>query len=410
MLPRLDDFIHIILNQTVLTGDPRVLDFRPHVRRLDVEQPMNEQQLETLGRALPTLQNLEHLRWDVWRLADSGVQWHDTLVFLHRELPKLRSLSLIMAQNEIVLVVSLSRLQELEIDFDGVTSDEIGDDIELPNTLVELVRGASNIESLSLSFEEDYERGAAPWASLSLFSALSSDTFPNLRRLSATSSRFGPNDEDFQQFIRKHGKLEKIVLNTGAYDPNWWDGADLPPMHFATQFVEELMPSIRHFGGPGCFVGPLLNSNLSSQLEVLELIEPACEEFGTVSQLLQEIGNSITPELPCLRELAISIDAYKDHDSNISEWGKVLSALSRVADRMQVLEELLINTWQEPSPDELEELFELLNRLTRLRRLAVHAAASDSPSLRDELQALYERTKICYPQLQIVNNSQPASF
>ncbi|KAJ1306459.1 hypothetical protein OPQ81_007462 [Rhizoctonia solani] len=421
MLPPLEDFTQIILNETVVPNDLSVPDFRLHVRRLDVRWAMDKQQLEILGRALPILQNLEHLCWNVWKLAWSGVQWHDTLVFIHQELPKLRSLSLIIAKNEIALgnsikVVSLSKLRELEIDFSGTTLDRVGNQRELPNTLVELVRGASNIESLSLSFEEDNECSDHSLEMLDLFSALSPNHFPKLRKLSTVSS-FVPDNEGFQQFIRSHGKLQKIILNTGDYDPNWWDDSHSPPIQFTTQFVEELMPSIRHFGGPGCFVGPLLKSSLSSQLEILELIEPASEKFGTVSKLLKEIGNYIIPELPCLRGLKISIggdDEDEDEDDS-KNWENVLGALCRVVNRMPLLEELIIDTSQEPSSDELDKLFELLGELPHLCRLAVPTRTRtrrDVPArdeLQDELRSLYECTKVCFPRLQIGSSSQLVS-
>ncbi|KAG8693740.1 hypothetical protein FRC11_002700, partial [Ceratobasidium sp. 423] len=420
-----EGIIQHIIDQEAGNEDRRRCGFGHHVRRLSVNWDMDNGQLETFGRAVSTLQNLDHLRWTVSQLTASGIEWYGTLAFLLRQLPKLRSINLVMAQNDITLQAPNRTIQLryreyhcgggrelITMRYEDDSSKQFRDPAdELPSTLVEFIRSLPNIESLSLQFEEDDERGAARWSSFDLFSALSSNRFPNLRKLSIASTRLGPNDEEFQQFIRNHGQLQKVILNTGAYDENWWDGADISLENFTPQYVEELMPSIRHFGGPGCFVGALLNSNLSKQLEVLELIEPACEESGTVSELLQEIGNSIVPELPCLKGLGISIygDNNDDDDSGLSEWENALGALSRISGSLLALEELIIYTWEKPSSDELEELLELLGQLPRLRWLAVPSIASPDAALHEEIQHFNERVKDAFPRLQIVDRARFSS-
>ncbi|CAE6370616.1 unnamed protein product [Rhizoctonia solani] len=191
-------------------------------------------------------------------------------------------------------------------------------------------------------------------------------------------------------------------MNTGVFDDSYWKGVELSTAIFTPHFTAESMPSIRHFGGPGCVVGALLKSNLSKQLEVLELIEPMYKEFGTISGLLQQIGSSIVPELPHLRALGITV--YSNDDK--ANWQDALRALCELADRMPMLEELLIYVWGRPRSDELEELFQLLSRLLRLRRLAVPTTWWGSSH---EFRSVYERTKISFPRLQVVNSSQLTS-
>ncbi|KAL5638811.1 hypothetical protein ACGC1H_003239 [Rhizoctonia solani] len=71
------------------------------VRRLTVARNMNEQELQDFGSAVLKMKNLEHLGWIV--LVVHKIGWYKVLVQLCQKLFHLRSLSLVIAQNEILL-------------------------------------------------------------------------------------------------------------------------------------------------------------------------------------------------------------------------------------------------------------------------------------------------------------------
>ncbi|CAE6468897.1 unnamed protein product [Rhizoctonia solani] len=370
------------------------------VKRLHVESDMDEQELKDFSSAVAKIRNLEHLGWTVSNLL--GVEWYTTLVHLYQELPKLRSLSLTMAQNEIFLgdleeVVPFTNLQELSITFDGLTDEE--PDEELPNTLVELIRGARNIESLSLFFEEDDEKGAAPWGSIDLFLELASDCFPNLRILEIRSQHLVPIDNysgpEFRQFIRNHNKLQKILLFTGGYD-NTVKLINPPPPIVTPRDMEEMMPSIQHFAGPGLLVGALLKSGLAKQIELLEFREPAATNLGRLSDLLIDLDDSTLPELSNLKGLGLFTSEVEEE----SEWENMQDVLSRLAIRMPVLKELLLCADGKASPDELDKLLQTLIQLPHLRRLVAQVQGYCGNES-DATQRFFEHLKTSCPLLEI---------
>ncbi|CUA67303.1 Outer membrane protein YopM [Yersinia pestis] [Rhizoctonia solani] len=323
------------------------------VKRLRVESTMDEQELEFFSSGVVELKNLEHIGWAVSGLQE--VEWYPTLVLLCQELPKLRSLSLTMAQNDIPLgdsdeCVAFTNLRELSITFDGLTSFEDPDD-ELPHTIVQLIRGARNIESLYLKFEEDDEFGAAPWGSIDLFSELASDHFPNLRTLHICSQHLVPIDNysgpEFRRFLQNHSQLEKIHLLTGGYD-NRAKLLNPPPLMVTPTDMEEMMPSIRHFAGPGLLVGALLKSKLAKRIESLEFHEPAAVELGLLCDLIPELDSSNLP-LSRLKGLVIFTSGVEE----VSEWEIMLNALSKLPTRVPVLRELLLCPSEKPSPEAL---------------------------------------------------------
>ncbi|CEL58792.1 hypothetical protein RSOLAG1IB_12193 [Rhizoctonia solani AG-1 IB] len=273
-----------------------------------------------------------------------------------------------MAQNEIPLplgdldrVVPLTNLLELYITLDGSTDDDPDD--ELSNTLVELIRGAANIEYLSLVFEEDDDHGAAPWGSVELFMELDPHCFPNLRMLGIKSLYLVPIDNysgpKFRQLIRNSNKLQKIILSTDGYDssPRFID----PPLLIITYTdTEEMMPSIRHFGGPGLLVRELLKSKLAKQIQLLELREPGPSELGGLHDLLPEFDNSTMVELPNLKGLGY-LKSYEEDNG----WEAITSLLSKLSTRLLALQELILAQFDWPEPSQLVScLSTLLSNVT----------------------------------------------
>ncbi|KAH7336907.1 hypothetical protein B0J17DRAFT_447527 [Rhizoctonia solani] len=100
---RRDEFLKRIIGECESDdeGKKRAFQLSGYVRRLHVGSAMNEQELEDFGLAAVKMKNLEYLDWTV--SISLGVEWYPTLVHLYQELPKLRSLSLTMAQNDIFL-------------------------------------------------------------------------------------------------------------------------------------------------------------------------------------------------------------------------------------------------------------------------------------------------------------------
>jgi hypothetical protein len=97
----------VFLNRTMYgQEDGRLLS--DYVNRLRVERDMDEEELGDFYSTVARMDKLEHLDWTVSILQGTGVDWYGTLVRLCQELPKLRSLSLTLAQNEIPLVCTIS--------------------------------------------------------------------------------------------------------------------------------------------------------------------------------------------------------------------------------------------------------------------------------------------------------------
>ncbi|KAF8755103.1 hypothetical protein RHS01_05608 [Rhizoctonia solani] len=275
----------------------------------------------------------------------------------------------------IIKIVPLTNLRDLSITLDGLTGEDPDD--ELPSTLVEFIQGASNIESLSLAFEEDEERGAPPWGSIDLFSKLGSDCFPNLRILETKSLYLAPIDNysgpEFRQFIRSSNKLQKIILSTDGYDST--PGLLYPPGLILTPTdMEEMMPSIRHFGGLG--------------------------------NVLQDLDNFVLDEMPNLRGLGY-FNGYEEGD----EWGAIANLLSKLATKLPALEELILVQFNWPEHNQLDRLLEAIQPLPRLRRLAIslwHSKISTREFV-DNIQHFYERIGAPCPEVNvdIINPNTP---
>ncbi|KAF8746712.1 hypothetical protein RHS02_00817, partial [Rhizoctonia solani] len=413
----------VLFNSSIHQQDG-ITSLTSYVNHLRVRLYMDEQKLSDFYSVASSMNNLKHLDWTVSILQGKWVDWYGTLVRLCQELPKLQSISLTMAQNEIPLgdldevnksikmvnmivkldvpiikIVPLTNLRDLSITLDGLTGEDPDD--ELPSTLVEFIQGASNIESLSLAFEEDEERGAPPWGSIDLFSKLGSDCFPNLRILETKSLYLAPIDNysgpEFRQFIRSSNKLQKIILSTDGYDST--PGLLYPPGLIVTPTdMEEMMPSIRHFGGPGLLVRELLKSTLTKQIQLLEFREPGVPELGSLGNVLQDLDNFVLDEMPNLRGLGY-FNGYEEGD----EWGAIANLLSRLATKLPALEELILVQFNWPEQNQLDRLLEAIQPLPRLRRLAIslwHSKISTREFV-DNIQHFYERTGAPCPEVNV---------
>ncbi|KAF8738766.1 hypothetical protein RHS02_05572, partial [Rhizoctonia solani] len=418
--PVMDNFIQTFYHMHEEAGaiaKPNRLDFRRCVRQLHVDCRMTLDQFEEFICAVLKLQNLEHLHWDISKF--SSYVRSDYLLGFLQKIPKLGSLSLTLAKSDIILVVALTSLRELEIDlcmyqWTGTSSTSRGsprratrkaisivrnDDLLSPlYGLVEIIRNARNVELLSLSLHENGEiLEEDNWESGALFLALRSDRFPNLRTLLINSSRLWPHDSPLYKLIRNQVRIEKLVMSPRKYNGSRWEDADRLPCTFTPNFIEELMPSVRYFGGPLFMTQPLLESSLSKQLEILVLTYPKYEDLDTVSKLFPKTGNSTAhvPGLPRLRALGVFGTIDKSDLTSVIN----VRALCKLAHHVPMLEELVICDLYLNSK-RVEELFQLLDQLPRLRRLAVFTTSSDGFSL------LHERVRASFSRLEVVNSSQ----
>ncbi|CAE6412305.1 unnamed protein product [Rhizoctonia solani] len=302
--------------KTIIDEDENENEHTPrlshYIKHLSVESTLNKEELEVFALAVVKMKNLERLDWCVSFLKDIG--WYATLVLFYQELPKLRSLGLTTAENEIPLgdldeCVAFTNLRELSVTFDVLTVDDIGPDSGLPRTFVDLIRGARNIESLCLHFTDDGS-GSAPWESTDLLSELVLDHFPNLRMLEIRSQHLvlidDHNGPEFRQFIQNHSQIEKIRLLTGGYDYSFWPLSR--PQLIVTPADMEIMPCIRHFAGPGLLIEALLKSKLAKKIELLEFHEPTNAAFGSLWNSLLYLDSWTLPELPSLKGLGIFAD------------------------------------------------------------------------------------------------------
>ncbi|CCO29187.1 hypothetical protein BN14_03191 [Rhizoctonia solani AG-1 IB] len=393
----------VFLNRTIYGQEDGNL-LSGYVNRLRVERDMDEEELGDFYSTVARMDKLERLDWTVSILQGTGVDWYGTLVRLCQELPKLRSLSLTLAQNEIPLgaldkIVPLTNLLELSITLDG-SIDEVPDN-QLPNTLVELIQGAANIESLDLVFVEGDDTGEAPWGSIDLFRKLSPHWFPNLRMLKTESLYLVPIDNygglEFRQFIRGNKKLEKICLLMGGYD-NTPDFLYPFPTVIPPADMEEMMPSIRHFGGPGVLVGELLKSGLTKQLQLLELREPALSRLGGLRDVLLELDDSIIVELPSLKGLSYSKGCEEDDG-----WGAITDLLSKLSTGLLALQELVLARFDWPKSSHLDQLLGVLQQLPHIRRLTIdfEYPLHSTCEVADAIQRFYQELGAPCPELDI---------
>ncbi|KAG8711790.1 hypothetical protein FRC11_001827 [Ceratobasidium sp. 423] len=331
-----------------------------YVRRLTVAWNMDEQQLQDFGSAVSKMKNLDYLSWIVSVVHE--IDWYSTLVQLHQELPNLRSLALAMAQNEIPLgdseeVISMINLKELAIEFDEKIDQEA--EWEMPASIVNLICGARNIESLSLDLQvdESLEEYPAPfnWGPNTVFSALSSRNFPHLRKLCIGSyyrptslECFNGPGSGLQLLLRNQQHLQKVVLYMHGRDSE--GELTITPLD-----MEEMVPSIRYFGGPVLMIEALLKSRMASQVEVLEIIQLENIQRSNLPDLLQELDNHAITELSNLKGLCISTNGDGTHNNT----DNALLLLAKLASRASALEELVISAMQHPTESLLETLAQL---------------------------------------------------
>ncbi|CAE6532922.1 unnamed protein product [Rhizoctonia solani] len=343
-----EDLISRIIRET--NDEGKGLQVSSCVRRLRVTWNMDEAQLPDFGSAVSKMKNLEHLGWIVSVVHEIG--WYDTLVQLHQELPNLRSLSLTMAQNEIPLddsgeVISMVNLKELAIEFDEQIDQE--PELEMPTSIVNLICGARNIESLSLDLQVDDSLEEYPppfnWGPNTVFSAITSRRFPHLRKL-CIGSYYRPTSLEclkgpgsgLQLLLRNQQQLQKVILYMHARTSE--AELTITPLE-----MEETVPSIRHFGGPVLIVEALLKSRLASQVEVLEIIQLENIQRSNLPDLLQELDNQTVGQLPNLKGLSISTNGDGTHNNT----DNALSLLAKLASRTPALEELVISAMQHPT-------------------------------------------------------------
>ncbi|KAH7333896.1 hypothetical protein B0J17DRAFT_771000 [Rhizoctonia solani] len=369
--------------------------FSSCVRRLWVGWNMGEEQLRTFGSAVSKMKHLQHITWVVSPIYNT--EWHDTLTRLNTEL-NLRSLDLVVAQKDIPLgesgeIISLDNLKELAIEFDENIDEE--PNWEMPTTIVNLVCGARNIESLSLDLELD--SSLVEWGPNDIFSALSSHLFPHLRKLYIGSCSRQTSLECFtrpgsglRQLLGRQRLLHKVLLYICQYSTVVGEDYSVSPHD-----LEETLPSIRHFGGPVLMVEALIKSRLASQVEVLEIIQLNNIQHSNLVDLLQKLDSPAMNELSNLKGLAISTYGGGFNDAN-----HMICLLAKLLFKMPVLEELVIS----------ESLLEVLTQLPHLRWLAF---AEWWLTLLDKLpgtQTFSERAKALHPRLSIVSSVEFSPF
>lgn len=168
---------------------------------------------------------------------------------------------------------------------------------------MDLIRGASNLQSLSLEFGEE-EDDFDSWKPSDLFSALSQEVFPSLHSIRVTSQALipieSPDEPEFRRFLQRHPQLRTIILNTFCHDP------ELEPEVLVVDPNEmaSLMPSVKHFEGPCVVFEALLGSDLAKQVETLGLIGRGAPGLDICRGLLLRLSSSMS-QLSCLKRLKI---------------------------------------------------------------------------------------------------------
>jgi hypothetical protein len=212
-----------------------------------------------------------------------------------------------------------------------------------PAELLKLICSASNIESLTLEFEEEFGPSFKFWLPTELFSLLCEHHFPNLRYLRIVSRFLVPLDvpkaRGLRQFLRNH-QLETIILDASsisfAPELTLMRGLLMSPKDIAS-----LMPSIRHFEGPCVMFEALLRSKLAGQIEKLGLIE-STSELGDCKEVLSNLGRLTSTELSRLKKLELCVSSIP--------WEDMLTGLAEFVEKTPMLEELVISDNQENEP------------------------------------------------------------
>ncbi|KAG8792753.1 hypothetical protein FRC12_004980 [Ceratobasidium sp. 428] len=160
-----------------------------------------------------------------------------------------------------------------------------------------MMRASPRLESLSLIFDfyESLEDSDEALSMEDQFSQLSNVIFPHLRVLRAVSRFLSPISPALQQFLRNHPKLNTLAF--GSVRKNM-------PRVIGVDEIVAIASAVRHFEGPAFLVEPLLQSEISSQLESLSICGDAFldKELGPIMQ-----GLSRTPllKLSALRTLRV---------------------------------------------------------------------------------------------------------
>ncbi|KAB5594685.1 Protein DIA2 [Ceratobasidium theobromae] len=342
------------------------------VRRLYIRTGISEELSSSLKPFISKLRNLRYLYWDATYLRQRQL-WYDVLACLHETAPELRSLSLVVPGNcfmDSEKVAALTNLQELSIKFKAWSGDS-HPSTRVPTEIVDLIRGASNIESLRLEFEENHKAISGShefWLSTDLFSILAQYHFPNLRRLRVSSRFLAPFDSaggsGFRRFLSTHDQLRVIGLDSSYYRLS--PEPELAPLSMSPQDISALMPSVQHFEGPCVMFEALLRSELVGQLQVLTLVESKnIIELGSCKDLLPRLGDLTLSKLSSLKSLRIY--------SRSVTWRAVVAGLAKFVEATPVLEELLIGDLARRSflPQVLDECLDVLKKLPNLHTLGI---------------------------------------
>ncbi|CAE7210048.1 unnamed protein product [Rhizoctonia solani] len=164
--------------------------------------------------------------------------------------------------------------------------------------------------------------------------------------------------------------------------------------------MEAIMPSVRHFAGPGLLIEALLNSKLAKQMELLEFHEAVAFELGRLDDLLLCLNSLALSELPNLKGLGLFILTAMPE-----QWEMMLDVLFKFAVRAPMLKELLLCPISEgPTPAELDRLLQILGHFPHLRKLVIHVEDLISPHTDDDnIEYFYEHAKRSCPLLDIMD-------
>ncbi|CAE6522432.1 unnamed protein product [Rhizoctonia solani] len=345
-----EELVHRIIRET---NDDGPFQISSCVRRLTVAWEMNEQQIQTFGSAVLRMKNLENLSWVVSVI--DNTRWYDTLLLLCKKLPKLRSVKLVIGEHELDIpdmdMGALIGLRELAVGFDP---QEETFEWEIPNSIIQLIIGAQNIESLTLWAQaSDVYPSAISYnfGEDDIMSRLSLHSFPHLCRFS-----IGPFHSEVSlkqivnptfglwRFARNQKQLREVVCYGNEGSMLGWD---------ITSGHTESVPMIHRFKGSAFEVCALLRLNLVRQLEILELVHAESSASAGISDsrlsdLLEVLRNTHGIELPCMRSLKLSMSGPGIGTSNNVE--RAINVLGILASGAPKLQELIVSTSRPPTP------------------------------------------------------------
>ncbi|KAF8752799.1 Conserved hypothetical ATP binding protein [Rhizoctonia solani] len=305
----LEEFTEQVLDET--DSASRIPSY---AHRLRIDMELKQEDVEVFITAISKMKNLDHVAWTVSGMNE--VYWYRALERLYLELPKLRSLRLVMAHNKFQMRPSWT----------------------VPNMIVKLIRNAHNIEFLAIDPEQLPTIVMGPiWGVDNILAELSSHEFPHLSHL-----RVGVYERRYSPII------STIELDISEFEEQ--GGPMISPRD-----IEEAMPSIRHIRAPVSVVTPLLNSSLGAQLETLDIAYPAhLNHFH-----IEELSRPSFPELSRLRALRIFTNHEGAYDSNGDS--NVIHILGEIAARVPVLKELVILTTGLNGPSQYDQASVLMS-------------------------------------------------